>query len=292
MPTTFKNLIDNTRNELQGGWPDRINRTTGAMDTTTTQITLGLQVVGINIGSVLSINLENVRVLSTTGQNVQVIRGYGTPVFAHPPESLVYVAPAFSNAFIAQRINECLGNLTGEGLFAVRTVNIDYVPARSGYDVPADDIISVLDVRYSVPGPAREWPRLLRRDWTFDQAADATEFPSGNQLLLRQGGFPGRPLKITYKGSFHPLEDPDDDVAQVSGLHPEAHDLPVLYAAYRLNTGREVVRSLLNRQPEPRRQEEVPPGSARMAEQTLYETYLRRIKTELDRLSRRYPEAI
>ncbi len=126
----------------------------------------------------------------------------------------------------------------------------------------------------------------------MDLDANTTDFASGKQLVLAESVRAGQPIQLSYRSGFTHLVTLSDNVLTVSGLQSEAHDLPPLYAAICLLAGRDIKRSFLNRQPEPRRQEEVPPGAANQAMRPLLERYYTRVTQEVKRLKRKYPQAL
>lgn len=296
--TTYSDLIEETRQHLMTGQPDRINVLHANIDNSTTTLTLRYVNRGVSEGSRLVIGLEEFHVIdtSTSGEqtNVTVVREFGGSTAAsHTAGDLIYVNPQFSNFRIGQFINQGLQNLSAEGLFRIKSEDFTYNVTTLGYDFPADaDIQDIWRVRYDTAGSSNNWPVLRPDEYYLDRAADPTDFASGIQLVLRDGGYPGRTVRVSYRSSFGLLSTLADDVLAVSGLHTEAHDLPPLYASIALLAGREIKRSFLNQQPEPRRAEEVPPGAANQAMRPLLLRYQDRLKVEQSRLHRLYPKAL
>ena len=293
--TTTADLIADTRWYLMTGHPDKLNVLDVGVNDTDDTMTIRHELRGISEGTILCIDLEELHVISVSGSaagsTVTVIRGFNrsTPV-AHNADAIIYVGPQFTDYRILWAVNKALDNL-GNDLFQIKSVNFDYTPAISGYELTPADLIDVWRVSYHTPGPSQEWPFLPPEAWYVDLAADTTAFPSGKQIVLRVGLSPGFPVKVSYRAGFAHLTTVAQDVLAVTGLHAEAHDLPSIYAAYYLSTGREVKRSFLTSQPERRRQEEVPPGAARMGTLELQELYERRVNEEKSRLIRRFPGA-
>lgn len=293
--TTTADLIHDTRWHLMTGHPDVLNVLDTTIDAITDTLTLRYELRGVSQGTILCVGVEEMHVISTSGSapgsTVTVLRGFnGSTAAAHTADDITYVSPQFSDFRILRAINKGLENLSND-LFRIKSVQFSYTPARAGYELTPTDLIDVWRVSFDIPGPTREWPFLPPEAWYVDLAADTATFPSGKQLVLRYGGSPGFPVKVSYRAAFSPLVSLTDDVLAVSGLHTEAHDLPALFAGFYLSTGREVKRSFTTQQPERRRQEEVPPGAARMGTLELMELYERRINEEKSRLIRRYPGA-
>lgn len=304
--TTVRDVLAETRHHLMTGKSDRLNQLENAVAAGATTLTLKHEIKGVSDGSRLAVDLEEYYVLSvngtTPGSTVTVIPAFeGSCSSAHAADSIVRIGPNFTDFWIAKHINQSLSDLSGEGLFRIKDLQFDYQPAQAGYELTAADLIDVWRVKVSIPGPSLRWPILSRRSWAVDKDANTAEFPSGTSLTLTEPGFPGRPIHVSYKAGFDPLFDftafdPTTDyaldVATVTGLHPEAHPLLALSSAIDLLGGREVKRTFMSRQPEPRRQEEVPVGGASQAMRPLLALYAEGFIRERRRLKRQYPEQV
>jgi hypothetical protein len=297
--TTFADLIADTRSHFMTGQSDRLNILDLDVDalTTTTTLQFRYELQGIAPGTRLGIDLEEFHVLSTSGSTAQstatVIRGYnGSTPASHTAGTTIRVNPQISDFRIGQRLNQCLRSLSGHGLFYIKPIEVTYNPATRGYNFTAADFLDTWRIRYDIPGPDNVWPVLNRLDYYVDTHPDPDEFPGGRQLVLRSGGFSGQPVRLSYKATFADLTTITDDVAVVSGLQLPGHDIPPMGAAIRLLAGREIKRSFLNRQPEPRRQEEVPPGAANQSMRPLVELYYDSIDRHRDYLAKLYPEQV
>src|SRR5690606_7979675 len=142
------------------------------------------------------------------------------------------------------------------------------------------DFLDVWRVRYNTPGPGNDWPIVPRGQWRTDQAADTTDFADGVQIVLREGGYPGHKVRVSYRAGFDPLTDIDDDITTVSGLHAEAHDILSLGAACRLLGGLGAQRALMTTQPDPRRSAETQSRDAAIALGPLMEQRELRVRSE------------
>lgn len=297
--TTYQELVDETRDHLMTGQPDKVNVLDLDIDalTSSTLVQLRYALEGIDIGSRLSIGPEIMHVISKSGNiplsQATVIRAYmGSAPVAHTAGSLVRVNAQFSDWNIMKQINKCLLGLSGHGLYQIKPFEFTYVPAIAGYPITAADMIDVWRVSYTYPGPEKDWPILRKTDWTLNQHANTTDFPTGKQLVLHQGGYPGSLVRVSYKARFGTLVNLSDDVETITGLPLTAHEIVPMGAAMRLLYGREIKRSFLNRQPEPRRQSEVPPGAALRSMSALVQAYYDTIDREVRVLHRHYPEQV
>jgi hypothetical protein len=297
--TTLQDLIGETRQHLMTEHPDRINVLQNSVAADANVLQLSYAGAGVAAGARLCVDLEIYHVVedptsSSPGTNISVIPGTnGSTSAAHTAGTLVYVNPDFSDFRIAQQLNHCLKALEGHGLFWVNSLQFDYSPAISGYDLVASDFIDIWRLSHDQSGSANNWPTIPPRFYEVDNAADLTEFPSGRQLVLKSAGSSGRPVKVSYRARFSPFDldpfDPDADVTTLTHLHNSAHDIPPLGAAIRCMFGGEIKRNLLTKQPEPRRSEEVPPGAVLGSVRNLAIAYYEAIDREMRVLAKRYP---
>lgn len=296
--TTFQNLIDACRDQwLMTGQPDKVNVLHAPYTALDDELVLRYPNQGINPGTRLGIGLEEFHVLSISGSTaeatVTVIPAYnGSTSANHSAGDLVRISPQFSDWRISRAIKDCLASLTSEGLFRIQDLEFNYTPAKSGYNISAADLIDIWRVTFDYPGPQRDWPRLGPRDWFLDNNPDETDFPGGRSLILRVAGYPGFPVRVSYRAFIGTLVNLADDVQATTGLLPSAHEIPPLGAAIRLLSGRDVKRTFLDQQPEPRRSDEVPPGAATNAMLPIMQAYREAIVREVTLLHRLYPQVV
>jgi hypothetical protein len=293
--TTLAQVIDRTRRRLLTSRRPGMNVLAAPITdgvVTTFTVTEGDR---ITEGNRISVELEDMHVISgTSGTTVNVIRGIDSSVaVAHASGAIVRTNPPWTDYEIAAAINDELADLSGAGLFRIKSLDFDFNPSTYGYDIPATDLLSVWRVRYNTPGPHNVWPVVPNNCWRLDEAADTTDFPSGFQLVLAYGqGYPGQKIRVSYRASFDPLATLADDVLAVSGLHTEAHDILSLGAGIRLMAGLEVQNAISTAQDNPRRANELPPRSGSAAIVPLVQQRDERIRSERRRLLDRYPVTI
>ena len=276
----------------------------GAAITDTTSTTFNLatgQTLGnIQSGAVIQIDWETMFVMSATPPTgpISVIRGWfdSTPA-THAANAVINVNPRFPVVDIVKAINEDIDDLSApsNGLFQMKEVTLTFIPVVQGYDLTGlspSNVLEVWEVRGHEYGPANKYPIIPPREWTVERNADTAVFPSGISLKLDQGGYPGRPLRVQYKAPYTtPLVNATDDVASVTGLHSQAHDIPILGAPARLMQFRELKRSFTEAQGEPRRAQEVPVGASLTAAKGLMMYRQERIEAERSRLKAMYRRA-
>lgn len=291
--TAAADSIARTRGHLMTGQRDVLNQLAGSIDGTTESITLSRAMRTLTEGARITVGLEVMYVWGTSGAGATVMRGAdGSTATAHDAGEVVRVNPIASDFEILTALNDTLRDLSSpeRGLYRVTSADFTYNPSIMGYDLgDLGDVLDIWRVRWQTSGPEKDWPRVPRSFWDWDQNADPADFASGNQFVLKAGGEAGRKVRVTYKAGFTPLASLTSDLLTDAGLHTEAHDLPPIGAAIRLTAGRDVKRSEMSAQPEPRRAEEVPMGGASQAMRPFIALYAERCSAERARLMKRYP---
>lgn len=291
--TTFQGLVDGTRNQLMTNQSERVTQLQAGIDNVVGSLILTVDALNIQQGTILGIDFEELYVVAKAGTTVTVIRGFnGSTAAAHLANAIIRISPKFTDWKLSGYVNDAIEDLSGDGLFRIKSLEFTYLPARDAYNINADDLIDIWRVRYDVPGPSHNWRDVRKCDWHLDNAANSTDFPNTKSLLIQVGGFPNHAVRVSYKASFAPLILPTDDVEVVSGIHKEAHKIVEVGAAINALGGREVKRTFTERQPEPRRAEEVPAGSMMQSMNPFLKAYKDLIRRERRRLRRRYPDQV
>lgn len=289
MPTAA-DLVFETRAHLQSGSRPEYNQLAEALDAVETDVDLSWTLGGIQRGAVLSVDLELMYVYAVGGITAVVKRGYlGSTPAIHATGAMVEVNPSFSDFQIFRALNSEIDSYSSprHGLFRMRTVDLTFSAAKTGYDLTGvTDLIDVYDVRYSDYGSFYSWPRVGR--WVLARNQATGDFASGFALFIEEGTAPGRTIRVQYKAAFAPLTTLATDLT-TTGLPATAYDIPPLGAAARLVAPREVPRSRIDAQPEPRRAAEVPPGTSRQAAGGLLALRNQRLAEESARLAAHYP---
>lgn len=290
--TTANDLIDATLDWILGGQDEKVNVLASGLSSSATSLTFSYGLDGIVPGATIALGLEVMRVVDTSSvsNSATVLRGQrGSTAASHATNALVQVNPRWSRWSVFRAINDDLDDLSGLGMYQMKTVDLTYNASHSGYDLTGvTDIENIYSVRYSVPS-TKEWPLLKASEYRFDRNASTTDFASGFSLVLYQGGYPGRTVRVAYKAPFTRMTGATNDVQSVAGLPSTANDLPPLGAAIRLMAGHEAGRIGYESQPDSRRPEEVPAGSSLQAVSGWARLRRDRIDSELRRLARRHP---
>jgi hypothetical protein len=258
----------------------------------------GIQMQALETGAYVQVDYELMAcVARLAADRVQVRRAIlNSNLAAHSAGAAVIVNPRFPAVDIVKAINEDIDDLSGpaNGLYQMKVTQLTYNPAVTGYDLDGltnDDVIEVRELRAWDFGSQRAWPLIPTSDWKLERNASYDLFPSGLSIKIYNRAFPGRPIRIQYKAPYTtPLADPADDVTAETGLHAQAHDIPVLGAAYRLMMFRELKRSFTEAQGEPRRASEVPVGSSLTALKGIQQLRAERIANERERLNKMFKQ--
>lgn len=292
--TTFQETIANARLHLMTSGTEKVAQLNAGIDNVVTQLTLKYDAPNIADGAILGIDLEEMYVVAKAGLVVTVIRGFNSSIPAsHNIDQIIRINPKFSDYRLGKYVNEALDDLSGDGLFWIDSLDFNYTPSRHAYNLNAPSLIDVWRVRFAYPGNEFHWMDVPKCDWLADLAADTTDFPNGKSLLLIKGGFvPGHKVRVSFKSAFTSLTLPADDVATVGKLHRQAHKMLGLGAGINALGGREIKRTFLDRQPEPRRAQEVPAGAANQAILPLIRMYQSDLRRERRRLRRQYPDQV
>lgn len=292
MPTTTKNLIDQTKAHLYRGFREQLNQLAADAASGATSLSFVYDLGGIAPGARVSVGLEDYHVWDATPstKTATVQPGmYGSTTSAHSKNDIVVVNPKFSDQEILQAINDDLIDLCApsNGLFQVKTATLTFNPSNSGYDLTGvTNVDGIIEVKWKQLGSSRNWPTL--RAWAVKRNLPTTDFASGKALFVYDYIDPGVSIVVSYKAPFGTLAALTDDVA-TTGLPTTATDLPPLGAAIRLTAGREVHRNFDEVQGETRRAEQVPPGANLHSADALRQLRKERIIAEAERLSQQYP---
>jgi len=292
--TTAETMLQEARRHVFSGSREQINVLAANVSSNATSLQFTYDLKAINDGAIVEIDLEQFIVLSTdaaTKTAVVIPAQYGTTTAAHTSGTMVTVNPKFSRFGLFTALNQELAALSSEGLFQVKTVDLTFNPAIDGYDMTSvTNLLDIYSVSYAVPGPSKLWPRI--KNYRLQRNASTTDFASGTALILYDGGFPGRTVRVLYRAPFTALTALTDDVATVAGLHVEAHDIPPLGAAAKLVAPRDVKRGVTEQQGDTRRADEVPPGTSMASARGLLQIRDRRVQQEVARLKRFFPPSM
>jgi hypothetical protein len=181
-------------------------------------------------------------------------------------------------------INQAIAALYPD-LFAVKTDETNAVALTQwGYPLPAD-VEEVIDVQYKSP-PFGNWIGVRR--WRQDNLADTTDFSTGRSLSIGESMWTGATLKVTYIARPSPLVNSSDDFVTVTGLPASSADLVVLWAAERLVSMDELLRTQTHSIEQSQRSLISPAGAAANASRLMHQQFTERLLVERRALQARY----
>ena len=303
--TTLGDMVQKVQRRVLSSLREETDELGATVNASATSISLasGQTLGSIAPGGLLQIDYELMLVNGTpSATSIPVSRGYlGSTAAAHTAGAVITVNPRFPAVDIIAAINEDLDDLSAptNGLFQAKEVTLTYNPVIVGYDftdvntntaVSPSALIDLIEVRVHDYGPFQRWPSIPLNRCKVQRQADTSVFPSGMALEFTGMGYPGRPIRVQYRAPYTtPLVNATDDVATVTGLHSQAHDIPPLGATLRLMEYREIPRSFTEAQPQARKAQEVPVGASLTAMKGVMQQRMDRIAAERTRLEKMYP---
>lgn len=289
--TTLSDVIERTKRHLYSGETrDERNRLTDAIAANATSLAVDFDVRGIQQGTLLAIELEELYVWEVTGKTVTVERAQGgSTADVYTAGTIITVNPKFSDFAILKAVNEELADLSSpeNGLFAVDDVQVTYQPGTDAYNLTGvTDLLRVLDVTYDANDGTGAWLRLP--EWTLKRNLPTSEFASGMALHVQSYAEPAASINISYAKGFTALTALSQSIESTAGVPATAVDIVSLGAAMRLLAGTEVSRNFLD-QGDTRRADEVPPQARASSYRGLAALRRERISAERARLLALYP---
>lgn len=258
-------------------------------DITAAQATLAVDfdIRGIARGTYISIDDEVLyvwEVAAGTG-TATVQRGMlGSTAAVHSASAMIEVNPRFPQHLIRQAIRDELRSW-GKKLFSIASVTL--TPTSRAVDIDGvTEFFHVLECNASPRSGDDIWYRVPFR---VVSNMDTADFASGRALLLETELETGQTLRVTVARPFE-LGDLTDDInlqTQV-GLAASMLDIVPLGAGWRLMAGREIMRTQVEAQGQPRNAAEVPPGHNLQTAKGLKELRDDRINEEAMRLALQY----
>lgn len=303
--STVENTVERIRRQLASSLRLEVNTLGANLNASTTTVTLTYDLsTSLFAGSILSVGTELMRVISVNANSkeVTVIRGWqDSDAGSHTTGDEVLINPRFTRFDIYDAIVDEITSWWPR-LFSVASYQWTVTDEDEVVELPASmaDAIGVVEVRrqwtdaYSATSTNDSWPtinfRLMRGTvgtWDAVSASGLLIRLIPNHAVQRDGtihALIAQPFDVTTTT----LAESDDLVADV-GLLPSMLDLLTLGVKLRLMGDDENGRSARIVQDEPRRVEEIPPGSSLSVAQTMRANYERRLGDEVRKLQTKYP---
>ena len=209
MTTSFNDWIEKVWRRVYSGSADvtvQLESDISSADTTF-NVTPNTQ-NAMRIGAILAIDLEVLYIVGYDNGVATVVRGYeGSVAASHTAGTLVYIQPVYTKFDIGVALNDELLRLSSpsNGLFKVGVETVTYNPVYMGYDLGSipTDFLDVMEVRYKVPYPTRNYPAIKK--WKVLRSIPDAGVPLGRR---------DRPLRVwlpwyaDVRPVFCPLRDP------------------------------------------------------------------------------------
>lgn len=294
--TTSKDLVEEAKNYLYGTSKENFNFIFGALNNSSTTVTLKDEKNMPKKGTLLAVNLELMFCRDdgdAATKQVTVIRGWlGSSKAAHVDDDIVYYDAKFPDVTLFKMLNHELEDLSSpaNGLFRIRRKDFTYDGSVKGYDLNVTDLIDIWEIRYKTAGNIdKRWPLIT--SWDLSRNFDPAEFV-GPVVFLHEPAHHNQTVSVRYKAKYGLLSAanyPNEDVETATGLHAEAHRILTYGVAGTLMPPREAKRSFMERQGTPRRAEEVSEGAQVRSGSAFLARRAQWIQAERARLKRMYP---
>ena len=286
--TTMYDLIADTRRMVYGSMNDQINLINADAAAGVTTIVLELDVTGITPGMVLSsgLNVWYVKGVSPSDNNVFVIPGYdNSPQNAVSAGDMVFIKPRMTDWYAFGVLNDEIRSLSSAsaGLYKIGFWTVNSDSTYQTYEIPEAnrDLMSLVRVRYRIPGTPDQWVDLPTVSWRWQ--ADQ------NRIQLLRNVPSSTEVQFVYKAPFSVATALDDDIVEDCGLAETMVDIPVLGAASMLLRTTENRRNQITVQSDSRRSDEVVSGGNSSAADGMARMYRDRVNQEYIRLTSRTP---
>lgn len=295
--TNAQDWIEATRERLMSGHQEQLNRLKNNYIAGSGTMSFEFGTNGIRSGTIITIGTSTFYVWEVnTNLGVATVQGGwdGTQDADYAAGAIVRVAPRFTDAQILRALNDDLNDLCSpsNGLFQVATAELTYDATKVGYDLTsAYGIISPIELRIEGTGDYKDWPRIPSHKYRILKGAPTGDegFESGMAMFIYDPTFTnGDKVHLTYKRGFGNLAGSYSSKAS-TGVPKTAWDLPPLGAAISLMAGRDIKRTFIESQGDPRRAAEVAPGTSQDSVRGLQRLRLQRIEAEKQRLDAFYP---
>jgi hypothetical protein len=295
IPATVGELIEETRRFLQGTTRGSMNTLATTVNSSTTAIVAVSDLANaITKGAFITIDDEIMYVADTdeaTKTSTVIRELLGTTAAAHTAGATIYVGTRFPTPLIRDALAAEIASWP-KTVYATDAVTLSVASNTLGVNllgVPAEfyEVLNVL--RKPVTGAqayspfSTSWARLGYR---VEKNMDTAEFASGAALFLEESHAGGFTVRVVYSRPFV-LDEFDTDATELVDdvlLSQSMIDIPPYGAAWRLLSGREVLRTALEAQGESRNAQETPSGATIRAASAFEAFRDKRLSEEAEKL--------
>lgn len=289
MPTMSDTIAD-VRRMVYGSMSEKLNLIGVTAPSVTTEVTMDMDVSGIQEGMILSsgLNVWYVKGVSVSDKKVFVIPNIdNSPSNAVTVGDKVFVRPRMTDWYAFNVLNDEIRAMSAptNGLFKVGSWTVESDATYQTYEVPvsAAAMEDLIRVRYKAPGSPNLWVDLPTSAWRWRPT------DSANRVQLTRNVPSGVDVTFVYKAPFTVATALTDDLVTTCGLADSMTDIPALGAAAVLLGTTESRRNQVQTQGDARRAEEVPASANNSAERNMRRAYEQRVNDEYARLRGKYP---
>jgi hypothetical protein len=280
---TVGEIVQDTRRLVYGSMNDQINLLEKDYAADDDRLVFKLDIQGVTPGMVLShgMNVWYVTEVTPTTKTVYVVPRYDGS-FALPVKAgeVVMLRPRATDWMLFSEVKRSITGMSSRVNGLYRTGK-ESMAAQVGYwghyTLLATDIDSIVAVYVRQPWGDRGLKQLQDRQWRWNH--------NDNELRILDPEVSWAPeVEVIYRAPFKEPQDLWWDVVSQCGLSPSMTDIPALGAASALLLTTEGRRGQTAAQGDPRRAEEVSPGSNSSAAREMRRRYEDRIADEAARL--------
>ena len=298
MPDTITcaQLIDKTRRWLTGSRGLVLNRLSGAIDATQTDLTTAYDPGPIATNTYLGVDDEMVYVweVDRGSKTLVVSRAQlGTQAATHADGGILETGARFPRYAIKEALQDEI-RAWPDDVFQVKVRGLDAAVNQAAFDLGLrdDQFHNVIQIERA--------PVLGRTTYTADRWSTIPfrvarqmprdSFPSGTAIFLTQRAPTDVGLRVMVSAPFD-VDDiaDDDDIVEDWGLARSMCDIPPMGAAARLVQASEILRTDTEAGVESRISAEIPPSYQSQTAVALRTVADRRLRAEAMKLRGRYP---
>lgn len=286
----MREAVQNTRDMVYGSMPEQVNLLALPYGRDDQRLTFDIDTAHIQQGMILSCDLNEwwVKEIDHSSKTAYVIpRWNGSHAEPLPAGSVIRVRPRATDWHLFKEVNRAIMQMSSRthGLYRTGSETLHSKVGEWGhFTVASTDIISIISV-LAKSAWQDNYRAVQDRDYRFNGK-------DGVLRLLNRDTNWASEVQIVYRAPFRPAVSLDNDLTTMCGLADSMQDIPALGAAANLLLTTEGRRAQVTAQGDPRRAEEVQPGSNSSAAREMRRQFEHRCDDEAARLINANPYRI
>lgn len=249
---TLQTLVNRAQLDIldAGGQGKRVVMGSSALTATDTATFTLTDATGVSVTDVIEFGDELVLITAKSVDATPVFtcsRGYFNSTAAtHAAGDVGHVNPTYPRVKIAEAVRRSFARLEALGVYLVKSVTKSMADTDLYYCEMPTDTREVLQVLYWADAGDGRLYEISK--WEYFDNMPTTKFTTGKALNLPLYSDEADEFEVVYRASYRWSTYPSDPVAASTIEIPEgAEDLPALYAAAFLVSGREVSRQQIDK---------------------------------------------